>query len=262
MDSLFSVANQVVLVSGGSRGIGRSIAAGFCQRGARVIITGREAATLEETARQISTPEGPARGMVCDVADPAAINRLVEQALGEFGHIDTLVNVAGVNRRMPTENLTEADFDFVMDINFKGPFLLSQAVGKGMLARGSGNQINVVSLNNFAPLPWVMPYAASKAALGHMTRSLAMEWGARGVRVNAIAPGFILTDLTKKLWSHEKMQAWGLRNTPLRRLGAPDDMIGTAIFLASEASAFMTGQVLFVDGGFTAGMRWPIDEVQ
>src|SRR5439155_10108781 len=114
----------------------------------------------------------------------------------------TLINVAGMNRRMPAEKLTEADFDFVMDINFKGPFLLSQAVGRSMLARGKGQQINVVSLNNFAPLAWVLPYAASKAALGQMTRSLALEWGARGVRVNAIAPGFILTDLTRNLWSN------------------------------------------------------------
>ena len=128
-----------------------------------------------------------------------------------------------------------------------------------MLERGGGTQINVVSLNNHAPLPWVMPYAASKAALGHMTRSLAMEWGPK-IRVNAIAPGFILTDLTRKLWSHPVMQAWGHKNTPVARLGTPQDMVGTAIFLASQASSFMTGQVLFVDGGFSAGLRWPIDE--
>jgi gluconate 5-dehydrogenase len=258
-DELFSVAGQVVLVSGASRGIGRAIAEGFAQRGATVIVTGRDAATLEQTAREICPPGGAVRAIVCDVADRAAIDNLVEKALGEFGHFDTLLNVAGVNRRMPAERLTEADYDFILDINLKGPFLLSLAVGKAMLARGRGNQINVVSLNNDRPLKGVMPYAMSKAALGHMTRALALEWGPRGVRVNAIAPGFVLTDLTKKLWSQPHMQEWNAANAPLRRLGVPVDMVGTAIFLASEASAFMTGQVLFVDGGFSAGLGWPIE---
>lgn len=254
-DPLFSVAGQVVLVSGGSRGIGRAIAAGFVRRGATVIITGREQATLEETAHAI----GGARAMVCDVANPQAIDALARQVIADFGHVDTLLNVAGVNRRMLAEQLSEADYDFVMDINLKGPFLLSVAIGKHMLARGQGNQINIVSLNNDRPLRGVLPYAASKAALGHITRSLAMEWGPRGVRVNAIAPGFVLTDLTRKLWSQPKMQDWGMANTPLRRLGEPDDMVGTALFLASAASSFMTGQVLYVDGGFGAGLNWPIE---
>ena len=253
-DSLFSVKDQVVLVSGASRGIGRAIAEGFAKRSAKVIITGREAATLEKAAHEIS-----ATPIVCDVAKKDAIDRLVEKALTDFGHIDTLLNVAGVNRRMLAEKLSEDDYDFILDINLKGPFLLSLAVGKAMLARGKGNQINVVSLNNDRPLKGVMPYAMSKSALSQMTRSLAMEWGPRGIRVNAIAPGFVLTDLTKKLWSQPKMQEWGKTNTPLVRLGQPEDMIGAAIFLASEASAWMTGQTLFVDGGFSAGLVWPID---
>lgn len=253
-DQLFSVKDQVVLVSGGSRGIGRAIAQGFVERGSRVIITGRDAATLEATAREIN-----ATPIVCDVANKDAIDKLVETALKQFGHIDTLINVAGVNRRMLAEKLTEADYDFILDINLKGPFLLSIAIGKAMLARGQGNQINIVSLNNDRPLKGVMPYAFSKAALGHMTRSLAMEWGPRGIRVNAIAPGFVLTDLTKKLWSQPKMQAWGETNTPLKRLGQPEDMVGAAVFLASGASSWMTGQVLYVDGGFGAGLVWPID---
>lgn len=253
-DPLFSVAGQVVLVSGGSRGIGRAIAEGFVRRGAKVVITGREQATLDATAQAIG-----AHAVVCDVANPQAIDAAVQQVIGKFGQVDTLLNVAGVNRRMLAEQLSEADYDFVMDINLKGPFLLSVAVGKHMLARGQGNQINIVSLNNDRPLRGVLPYAASKAALGHVTRSLALEWGPRGVRVNAIAPGFVLTDLTRKLWSQQKMQDWGMANTPLRRLGEPDDMVGTALFLASAASSFMTGQVLYVDGGFGAGLNWPID---
>lgn len=253
-DQLFSVKDQVVLVSGGSRGIGKAIAKGFAERGSKVIVTGRESATLEKTASEIgATP------IVCDVAKSSAIDRLVAAALERFGHIDTLINVAGVNRRMLAEKLSEDDYDFILNINLKGPFLLSVAVGKAMLARGKGNQINIVSLNNDRPLKGVMPYAMSKSALSQMTRSLAMEWGPRGIRVNAIAPGFVLTDLTKKLWSQPQMQEWGKTNTPLVRLGQPEDMIGAAVFLASDASAWMTGQTLFVDGGFSAGLVWPID---
>jgi gluconate 5-dehydrogenase len=255
-DKLFSVADQVVLVSGGSRGIGRAIGQGFAERGAKVVITGRELATLEKTAQELGDSVVP---LVCNVADAKAIDRLVPAVIDRLGRIDTLINVAGVNRRMPAERLTEADWDFIVDVNLKGPFLLSQVVGKHMLARGQGNQINIASLNNDRPLKGVMPYAVTKIGLSHMTRSLAMEWGPRGVRVNAIAPGFVLTDLTKKLWSQPKMQSWGQTNTPLQRLGQPEDMIGAAIFLASAASAWMTGQTLFVDGGFSAGLNWPID---
>lgn len=258
-DPLFSVAGQVVLVSGASRGIGRAIAAGFAERGATVVITGREEATLFATAAEIAMPDGPVHPMVCDVADPQAIARLVEQVIARFDRVDTLVNVAGVNRRKPAEELTEEDYDFVMDINLKGCWLLSQAVGRHMLARGVGNQINIASLNTDRPLVWVLPYAMSKAGVGHMTQALAVEWGPRGVRVNAIAPGFILTDLTQKLWSSPTMQAWKDEVTPQQRLGASEDMVGTAIFLASPASAFMTGQVLYVDGGITAGLKWPIE---
>ncbi len=258
-DSLFSVADQVVLVSGGSRGIGKAIAEGFAQRGAKVVISGRDLSSLTATAEELSQSAAqPVLPLVCDVADLTAIRVLVDRTLEKAGRIDTLINVAGVNRRMPAVDYTEDDYDFILDINLKGAFFLSQAVGKHMLEREQGSQINVASLNNWAPLRNVLPYAVSKAGMGHMTRTLAVEWGPKGVRVNALAPGFILTDLTRKLWAREDMQAWGLPNTPLRRLGVPQDMVGTAIFLASPAAAFMTGQVLFVDGGFSAGLNWPI----
>jgi gluconate 5-dehydrogenase len=258
-DKLFNVAEQVVLVSGGSRGIGQAIARGFAERGAQVIITGRELASLETAAGELSAGTvHPVTGLRCDVAKMSDIPALVTTVLDRFGRIDTLVNVAGVNRRKPALEVTEDDYDYMLDINLKGAFFLSQAVGKAMLERQSGNQINIVSLNTDRPLTNVLPYAMSKSALAHMTRGLATEWGDRGVRVNAIAPGFILTDLTKKLWSIETMLEWGRANTPQRRMGLPEDMVGTALFLASPAAAFLTGQIIYVDGGFTAGFSWPI----
>jgi gluconate 5-dehydrogenase len=264
-DPLFSVEGQIVLVSGGTRGIGRAIAEGFCERGATVIVTGRQEQNALEAAAEIAAhaakqgSKGKCVGLPCDVERPDQIQPCIDRILTDHGRIDTLVNVAGVNRRKPSESITEDDFDFIMGINFKGAFFMSQAVGRHMLDRKRGNQINIVSLNNYAPLPWVLPYAASKAALGHMTRTLAAEWGPRGIRVNAVAPGFILTDLSRKLWSNPIMQEWNEANTPLKRLGQPRDMIGATIFLATEASAFMTGQIVFVDGGFSAGICWPIE---
>jgi len=258
-DELFDVADQVVVVSGGSRGIGKAIAAGFAKRGSQVVITGRDEAVLDAAATELSIANGPSVvPSRCDVACRDDIDALVAATQQRFGRIDTLINVAGVNRRKPAIEVSEDDYDFVLDINLKGAFQLSQAVGRLMIERGSGCQINIASLNTDRPLTNVLPYAMSKAGIAHMTRGLALEWGASGVRVNAIAPGFILTDLTEKLWSDETMQAWGKANTPQRRLGRPEDMVGTAIFLASHAAAFLTGQILFVDGGFTAGFAWPI----
>ncbi|MEC9092325.1 MAG: glucose 1-dehydrogenase [Planctomycetota bacterium] len=257
-DELFSVKDQVVLVSGGSRGIGRAIVAEFVKRGAKVVATGRDENALKTTEAEASFAGNSPRVVVCDVLDQSQIIRTVDEVLTDYGRIDTLVNCAGVNRRMPTLDLTEEDYDYIFDINLKGAFHFSRAVGQQMIRQGAGCQINIASLNTDRPLPNVVPYAASKAALGNMTQALATEWGEFGVRVNAIAPGFILTDLTRKLWSDKTMHQWGIANTPQKRLGVPEDMAGTAIFLASQASAFMTGQVLYVDGGFTAGFSWPI----
>ena len=257
-NNLFSVEDQVVFVSGGSRGIGRAIAEGFAEAGAVVVLSGRTDRHATATANELREAGLQAHGIACDVADTEAVRQTVAAILDEHGRIDTLVNVAGVNRRKPTDEISEEDYDFVVDINLKGAFVLSQEVGKHMCRRGRGRQINITSLNNDRPLKNVAPYAVSKAGLGQLTRALALEWGPHGVNVNAIAPGFILTDLTRKLWSDPDMQAWGQANTPQRRLGQPEDMIGAAIFLASEASSFMTGQILYVDGGFTAGWAWPI----
>ena len=257
-DDLFSVTDQVVVVSGGSRGIGKALAAGFAARGAQVVITGREAATLEQTARDISTGKHAVRGVVCDVSDVAALDQLVTTLKADYPRVDTLLNVAGVNKRKKIENFTPEEYDFILDINLRGTFFMSQAFGKWMIAERQGSIITIDSLNTYAPLKGVLPYAMSKAGVSMMTRGLAREWGEYGVRVNALAPGFILTDMTNKLWSDPTMQAWGKTNTALRRLGQVEDMIGTAIFLASKASAFMTGQVVYVDGGFSAGINWPI----
>ena len=219
-DSLFSVQDRVVLVSGGSRGIGRSLAEGLVQRGARVFISGREASTLEQTAREISTPENPVEYIVCDVSKASEIPRMLDQLIQKAGRIDSLLNVAGINVRKRVEQYSVEEFDKILDINMKGAFLVAQEVGRRLIVQKTGGTIiNVDSLNSFRPLKGVQPYAMSKAAVSAMTRGMAMEWGEHGIRVNAIAPGFILTDLTRKLWSNPTMQAWNDANCPLKRLG-------------------------------------------
>ena len=258
-DDLFSVENQVVLVSGASRGIGRAIGEGFARRGASVVITGRQPDTVERTAGEICPPGGTVRAKVCDVADAQAGQRLVDEVVDEFGRIDTLVNCAGVNKRMKVGQYTEEVYDFITNINIRGAFFLALAVGRQMINAGRGCQINIDSVNTHRPLNRVAVYAMSKSSVSQMTRCLAMEWGPHGVRVNAVAPGFTLTELTRNLWKDEKMDQWRQQNTPLRRIGQPNDMVGACIFLASEASSYVTGQVLYVDGGTSCGLFWPID---
>ena len=258
-DPLFSVKDRVVLVSGGSRGIGRALAQGFVQRGAQVFISSRDAATLEQTAREISTGSHPVEFIVCDVSNSAEITSMFDTVIRKAGRIDSLINVAGINIRKKVEDYSAEEFDKILDINMRGAFLVAQEAGRRLIAQQSGGTIiNIDSLNSFRPLKGVQPYAMSKAAVSAMTRGMAMEWGIHGIRVNAIAPGFILTDLTKKLWSDPTMQAWNDANCPLKRLGETEDLIGTAIFLASDATKFLTGQVIYVDGGITCGMQWPI----
>jgi len=258
-DSLFSVENQVTLVTGGSRGIGKAIAEAFVARGATVIIAGREETTLLRTAEDIGTEQKTVDTEVCDVANQKEVTAMVTNVVKKHGRIDTLISVAGVNRRMKAESYTEEDYDWITDINSRGAWIVAQTVGKTMIGQKRGVIINVDSLNTYAPLRGTTPYAMSKASVLMMTRGLANEWGRHGIRVNSIAPGFILTDLTKKVWSDETMKTWGRANTPLERLGDVSDLVGSAIFLASDASRYMTGQTLRVDGGITSGINWPIE---
>ena len=258
-DKLFSVADQVVLVAGASRGIGRALAEGFAERDAQVVIAGREADTLARTAKEISKGKHPVTFEVCDVAKPEDVAKLVKSVITNFGHIDTLVSVAGVNKRMKAEDYSIEEYDWIVNINLRGAFVVAQAVGRHMIERKSGAIINIDSLNTYAPLTGVTPYAMSKAGVLMMTRALANEWGKHGVRVNSIAPGYFSTALSQKMWAQEKMIGWAKANTPLGKLGDVKELVGAAIYLASPASAFVTGQTLRVDGGVTAGINWPIE---
>lgn len=250
MNGIFSVEGKVVLVSGGSRGIGLSIAEAFHKAGAKVIVGGRQEQTLKATGLDYR---------VCDVTDAGQIQSCVDDAVARFGRLDVMFNVAGINFRHAAETFPEEKLDEILATNLRGNFLMARDCGKVMIRQGSGKIINIASLNTYLSLAGVSAYATSKGAIGSMTRSLAVEWAQYNVQVNAIAPGFILTDLNKKLWENPTMLDWAKDRTPARRLGQRDDLIGVAIFLASAASDFVTGQVLYVDGGLTAGQTWPLE---
>ena len=255
---LFSIRDRVALVSGGSRGIGLAIAKALAEHGAHVVVSSSNEQNVQAAAKQLGDDGLAVTPRACDIGDCDAIEQLVERIVSEFGRIDILFNVAAVNKRGPVEGYTEDDYDRIMRVNLKGTFMLSQAVGKRMIAQGGGKIVTISSINSRAPLRGVSVYAMSKAAVDHMTRAMAAEWARYNIQVNALAPGFVLTELTQPVWDDPTMREWVLANTPAGRPGHPEDMVGTALFLASPASNWVTGQVIYADRAMTAGYHWPL----
>lgn len=250
-DALFSVQGQVVLAVGATRGIGKALAGGFSERGATVIIAGRDTGVLEETRKEISH-DIPVEAMNCDVAKAEDVTKLVDAVIAKHGRIDTLLNVAGVNTRKRVETYTPEEYDRILDINLRGHFLVAQAVGRHMLAKGRGSIINIDSLNTYAPLTGVTPYAMSKGGVTMMTRGMALEWGPRGVRVNAIAPGYFPSEMTAPFLDSPLLKERVESQSAMGRIGEPNELAGALLLLASGAGSYITGHTLVVDGGFSA----------
>ncbi len=254
----FRLDQKIALVTGGSRGIGLAIATRLAQAGAHILVAARAEDTLAQAVDHIRAVGGSADKLVFDVQDIAAGQEAIDHSVTQYGRLDILVNCAGINVRAPATEIKPEDFDQVYQVNVRGPLFLSQAAGRAMIAAGSGKIINIASLTSFIGLSKVASYAASKGALVQMTRTLATEWASHNVQVNAVAPGFIHTDLNAKLWQNEAMLNWVVGNTPAGRLGTPEDVVGAVHFLASPSSDFVTGQVIVVDGGFLGGGTWPL----
>lgn len=243
---------KVAVVIGGTSGIGRAIAHGFAQAGADVLPTSRRAEQVETTAKEIEGFGRRSLRVTSDVADRASLERLLTEAIEAFGKVDILVNSAGRTKRGPTVDFPEDDWNAIVDTNLTGTLRACQVFGKHMLDRGSGSIINIASLSTFVALYEVAAYSASKAAVGSLTKSLALEWSSRGVRVNAIAPGVFRTALNQKLLDETERGREFLLRTPMKRFGNVAELAGAAIFLASDAASFVSGEILVVDGGFLA----------
>jgi dehydrogenase/reductase SDR family member 4 len=242
------LTGKVAIVTGASRGIGRAIGEVFAREGARVVICGRKQETLDQVAREIGPSVKP---IACHVGRADQIENMVAITAREFGPVDILVNNAATNISFgPCLEIDEAQFDKMIEINLKSAFRLVQAVAPGMCDRGSGSIINIASIAGLRPQLHSLLYSMTKAALVMMTQSYALELGAKGVRVNAIAPGLIQTALSEHYWKDEAQRDAVLEKQPIQRLGQPSDIAELALLLASEKGSYITGQTLTVDGGF------------
>lgn len=254
MDSLsqFSLVGKRALVTGSSRGIGFAMAAALAGAGADVILNARDQVALGEACDKLATAGARARALAFDVTSAESVGEAVEYAETEIGPIDILVNNAGMQYRSPLEDFPPERFEQVMATNVTSVFTVGQAVGRHMIRRGAGKIINICSILTAVARPSVAPYSASKAAVANLTRGMAVDWAKHGLNVNAIAPGYVRTELNEALLKDADFNAWVEKRTPMGRWAEPNELGGAAVFLASDASNFVNGHILYVDGAFTA----------
>jgi NAD(P)-dependent dehydrogenase (short-subunit alcohol dehydrogenase family) len=252
IEEIMQLTGKVAVVTGGTSGIGKAMSLGLARAGADVIATARRIQQVEETAAAIEALGRRSIRIASDVCDRKSLEALLSGVLATFGKVDILINCAGRIKRTPTIDLTEEEWTGILETNLTGTLRACQIFGRSMLERGSGRIINIASLNSFVALHEVAAYAASKAAVVSLTRSLAVEWSRRGVTVNAIAPGVFRTELNAALLDSTPRGQELLMRTPMGRFGKTEELVGAAVYLASDASSFVTGQTLVVDGGFLA----------
>jgi len=252
--ALFDLTGRVILVTGSSQGLGYTLARGLAQAGANVILNGRSPDRLDDAVTSLREASLDARGYAFDVTDGQAVASTIARIEREVGPIDVLVNNAGIQRRAPLEQFDTAVWREVLDTNLTAPFLVGQQVARGMIARGAGKIINICSLMSEVGRPTIAPYATAKGGLKMLTRAMATEWARHNIQVNGIGPGYFRTEMNRALFEDEQFDAWITARTPARRWGEPEELIGPAVFLASEASSFVNGQIIYVDGGILASL--------
>ena len=251
---LFNLKGRIALVTGSSRGLGRAIAEGLGQAGARVVLNGRNPEALEAARAEMAAAGLDVAASRFDIADEEDAERAVARIEEEIGPIGILVNNAGINRRAPIEEFPTEMWREVMSVNLEGMFFVSRSVGRRMIARKRGKVVNVASLLSEGARPGITPYAASKGAVKMLTKGMAVEWAQHNIQVNAIGPGYFVTDMNRPLVADKQFDAWVRQKTPAGRWGEPSELAGAAVFFASSASDFVTGQILYVDGGWLANL--------
>jgi len=251
---LFDLSGRTALVTGSSRGLGRVIARGLARAGAAVVLNGRDRETLGSTRQDLLDEGLSAHAAPFDVTQEEQIEEAVGRVEERVGPIDILVNNAGINLRGPLEHYETDRWREQMAVNLDGVFFVTRAVGRRMIERRGGKVINIASLMSEGGRPTTAPYAATKGAVKMLTRALAVEWGRHNIQVNAIGPGYFATEMTQPLRDDPRMDAWVKESTPAGRWGDPEELVGAAVFLASRASSFVNGQIIYVDGGWLASL--------
>jgi NAD(P)-dependent dehydrogenase (short-subunit alcohol dehydrogenase family) len=249
--SLFDLSGRLAVVVGGTSGIGRAIALGLADAGADVVVTGRRDALVGEVAAEIEARGRRSLRIPADVADTAGLTRVTDACVDAVGRLDVMVYAAGMTKRVPTLEMDEADWARIVDTNLTGMMRACQVFGREMVARRTGRIIGIGSLTSFVGMYEVAAYVATKSGVAGLTRALAVEWAPHGVNVNAIAPGVFRTALNSALLDSPRGQEFLVR-TPMKRFGRVEELVGAAVFLASDAASFVTGHILAVDGGFLA----------
>jgi NAD(P)-dependent dehydrogenase (short-subunit alcohol dehydrogenase family) len=254
---LFSLEGSVAIVTGAAGGIGRWLAAGLGAAGASVLVTDVEEPGLEELETSLCSAGIDASALAADLADEETPDAIVRVAVQRFGAVHVVVNNAAVNKRMPILEMDGETWDRIVGINLRASYFLAQRAAQEMIAQGAGGAIiSISSLNVAYALEHVAVYGATKAGISQFTRHMALEWAEHGIRVNAIAPGFMDTPLAEPIWANPETSRWIHNRVPMERPGRPSELIGACLLLASEAGSFLTGQTLIVDGGAQAGGRW------
>lgn len=250
---LFDLTDKKAIVTGGGRGLGRAIAIGLAQFGADVALVARTQSELEKTAREVETVGRAALIYPADVSKKADIDRIVADVVAQWGRVDILVNNAGVDAANPAIDYTEDDWDFVLDVNLKGYFLFAQACAREMMKTGGGAIVNNSSICGDVAIKNIVAYNASKGGVNMLTRTLAVEWAPYNIRVNAFSPAYMEAFMPGAASEHDEAKEKSIRDlTPLGRRGRPEELVGPVVFLASDASSYVTGEVLMVDGGWTS----------
>jgi gluconate 5-dehydrogenase len=250
--NLFDLTGKNILITGSSRGIGFALAAGLGKAGGNIIINGTNKDRLATTLKDLTDKKILAHGSVFNVCDESSVHKQITHIEKDVGPIDILINNAGIQIRGPLEEFDLKDWRRILDVNLTGAFMTSKTVVKGMIERKRGKIINICSIQSELARPSIAPYAASKGGLKLLTQSMATEWGKYNVQVNGIAPGYFKTEMTRELYENKEFDAWLCERTPANRWGDPSELVGAAIFLASEASDYVNGHVIFVDGGLHA----------